>query len=115
MFKRVDSNNKVIGKIESNHKVLFVRLRLIRTIRLKYRYNNGHLLITDINQSTADEIERAKVIEIDGVKYELIDTRMRYDDLWNEFRIEGDSFVSQLARSRLIQYKQYNDVIKLYA
>ena len=114
MFKRVVSNNKSIGKIESNDKVLFVSLRLIRTIRLKYRYNNGHLLITDVSQSVADDIKCAKVIEINNIKYDLTGTSIRYEDLWNELRIEGDSFVSQLGRGRIIQYKQYNNTAKLY-
>ena len=109
------SNNKSIGKIKSNDKVLFVSLRLFRTLQLKYRYNNGHLLITEVSQTIADDIKRAKVIEINNIKYDLTGTSIRYEDLWNELRIEGDSFVSQLARSRLIQYKQYNDAIKIYA
>lgn len=90
-------------------------LRLFRTLQLKYRYNNGHLLITDASQTIADDIKRAKVIEINNIKDDLTGISIRYEDLWNEWRIEGDSFVSQLARSRLIQYKQYNDAIKLYA
>ncbi|RAN62458.1 hypothetical protein B8A44_07875 [Dolosigranulum pigrum] len=90
-------------------------MRLFRTLQLKYRYNNGHLLITGASQTIADDIKRAKVIEINNIKYDLTGTSIRYEDLWNELRIEGDSFVSQLAKSRLIQYKQYNDAIKIYA
>lgn len=115
MFKRVVSNNKFIGKIESNHKVLFVSFRLFRTLQLKYRYNNGHLLITDVSQSVADDIKRAKVIEINNIKYDLTGANVRYEDLWNELRIEGDNFISQLGRGRMIQYKQYNNTAKLYA
>lgn len=114
MFKRVKVDNQNIGKIKSNDKVLFVSLRLFRTLRLKYRYNNGHLLITDVSQSVADDIKRAKVIEINNIKYDLTGTSIRYEDLWNELRIEGDSFVSQLGRGRIIQYKQYNNAAKLY-
>lgn len=112
MFKRVVSNNKFIGKIESNHKVLFMRFQ---TIRLKYRYDYGRLWITETNQSIADEIKRARLMEIDGVKYELTGASIRYYDLWNELRIEGDGFASQLERSRIVQGKQYNNIVKLYA
>lgn len=90
-------------------------LRLFRTLQLKYRYNNGHLLITDASQTIADDIKRAKVIEINNIKDDLTGTSIRYEDLWNEWRIEGDNFISQLGRGRLIQYKQYNDAIKIYA
>lgn len=112
MFKRVVSNNKSIGKIESNHKVLFMSFR---TIRLKYRYDYGRLWITEINQSIADEIKRAKMMEIDGVKYDLTGASIRYYDLWNELRIEGERIVSQLEKSRIVQGKQYNNIVKLYA
>lgn len=115
MYKRVVSNNKSIGKIKSNDKVLFVSLRLFRTLQLKYRYNNGHLLITEVSQTIADDIKRAKVIEINNIKYDLTGTSIRYEDLWNELRIEGDNFISQLGRGRIIQYKQYNNTAKLYA
>ena len=115
MFKRVKVDNQNIGKIKSNDKVLFVSLRLFRTLQLKYRYNNGHLLITDVSQSVANDIKRAKVIEINNIKYDLTGTSIRYEYLWNELRIEGDNFISQLGRGRIIQYKQYNNIVKLYA
>ncbi|QTJ54282.1 hypothetical protein [Dolosigranulum pigrum] len=115
MFKRVKVDNQNIGKIKSNDKVLFVSLRLFRTLRLKYRYNNGHLLIIEVSQSVADDIKRAKVIEINNIKYDLSGASVRYEDLWNELRIEGDNFISQLGRSRIIQYKQYNNTANLYA
>lgn len=115
MFKRVKVDNRNIGKIKSNDKVLFVSLRLIRTVRLTYRYNKGDLWITETNQSIADEIKRAKMMEIDGVKYELTGASIRYYDLWNELRIEGERIVSQLEKSRIVQGKQYNNTVKLYS
>lgn len=115
MFKRVKVNNRNIGKIKSNDKVLFVSLRLFRTVQLKYRYNNGYLTITEVSQSIADDIKRAKVIEINNIKFDLSGTSMNYQDLWNELWIEGDNFIWQLRISHIVQYKQYNNTVKLYA
>lgn len=115
MLKRVKANNRAIGKIKSNEKVLFLSLRLLRTVQLKFRYNNGYLVITDVSQSIADDIKRAKVIEINNTKYDLSGASMNYQDLWNELWIGGDNFISQLERSWIIKYKQYNNTAKLYA